>query len=202
MGNIQNSPYLLQKVLFIQKYSQKAHVTHSSISSSSISVCLPNLCDTEFGIESKDLSDLMRSTTEFVIEDGVLKYSFESTVGDKMAKICKKIELISLNYTFEFENPILTAKVPIFKCISIDNTFIIFSKNKLLLQTSGYVKTRNVLDAQRVDGVDCFEICVSGKDLKIVEELGTDLVLCCYQNCIVVFSFENDISTAVVVRNV
>lgn len=177
-------------------------MTRSSISSPSISVNLQNLCDSEFGIESRDLVDLMKNNTEFKVEDNVLKYSFENVVGDKVARICKKAGLLSLDYRFEFGNPMLTAKVPVFRCLSTDNTFVTFSKNKLLLQTGGYVKTRNVLDAQKVDGSDYFEISLVGKDLKIVEELGTDLVLCCYQNCIVVFSFENDISTAVVVRSV
>lgn len=201
MGTIRNHPELIQKILFLQRHSQRVHITPSTISSKLISIHLNGLCDCEFGIETKALADLVRSSNSFEITDRHLCYAYESPVGDKTARIVKRVPVFEISYVFDFGSPLLTAKLPAFRCLSTDMTVVRFTKNKLVLETAGYVSTRSVLEAQRVEGVEDFELSVSGKELKIVEELSGEVVMCYYKDCLVMFKFEGDMSTAVVIKS-
>lgn len=198
-----NSPKFIQKIAFLQKHSKIVSITKSTVSSNTFSIHLNDLTDCEpFSIETKDLLDLLKINQPFEIEGEYLKYSYETPVGDKIAKISKKVGISNVKYEFEFENPLLTAKINKFKVLSTDKTHLIFEKNRLILETKGYIRTRSIIEVQRIDGVEKFEIIVSGKDLKIVEELGEDIVMCYYKDCIVIFKFEDEISLSMIIRNV
>lgn len=201
MPTIRNHPLLINKIPFLQRHSHRVLVSQSSISSSSISIHLKDLSDSVFGIETSVLVDLLRSSSEFEIRNGILEYCYESGVGSASARIVKRAPTCTLDYTFNFGEPFLTLKMPEFRCLTNDPTVITFSRNLLVLVSSGYVSTRCVLEAQRVEGPESFEITVSGKELKMVEELGGDIVLCYYKDCLVVFKFEEDVSTAVVIKS-
>lgn len=200
MGKIHNSPELIQKVSFLSRHSHKAYVSRSSISSEFISIHQENLCDETFCISSKDLLDLLKNTQEFNIEGQVLVYAYDTVLGGNMARVVKKVPVFDSKFVFDFQNPLLTARISNFKCLSSEPTSVKFSENKLVLETRTYIKTRMVIEASKVDGIDTFEIEVSGKKLKIIEELENELVLCFYRDCIVVFQFQNTVNTAVIIN--
>lgn len=200
MGRIENTPQLLEKLLFMQKHSQKATVTPSSIFSPTIAIYKQDISDSSFCVSVKDLVDLVKSNRNFEIEDRTLVYSYDTSIGSNAATVCRRIDLYTLQDVFQYQEPLLTLTIPKLKCLTNDKTTVKFSKNKLVLESNEYIKTRLVLEAKKASGADEFSISVSGKSLKIAEELKDELAMCFYNDCIVVFKFEGSLSTAVIIN--
>ena len=199
MGKINNPPNFLKKLLFLQRHSSKVLVLPGGICSKSISIELPNLCDCTFGVDSKELLELVKHNVEFQLESCYLVYSFVQNIGLQDAVVAKRIPLETLDFPFCFEKPVCTIKLPVFRPISSEETRITFIQGKLILETNEYIKTRLVFDVRRLEGLDCFTAKVKGKDLRIIEEIEGDRVLCFFENNVVVFGFEKDSTTGVVV---
>ncbi|KAM0680538.1 hypothetical protein GINT2_001226 [Glugoides intestinalis] len=184
----------------MQKHAQKATVTRASIVSANIAIYYQDISDSNFCLLVKDLVDLVKSDKAFEIEDKTLIYSYKVNIGNTTATVCKRIELFPLQDVFQYQEPLLTLTIPKLKCLTNDKTVVNFSKNKLILESSGYIKTRVVLEAKKARGVDEFSINVSGKGLKIAEELKEELAMCFYNDCVVIFKFEGNLSTAVIIN--
>lgn len=201
MGKIQASPNLIKKLLFIQKHCNKVVVSPNGISSRYINVQLACLSDCSFGIETKELVEMLKYTNDFnLIDKKYIEYNYTCFLDDQEAYISKNIPLFDLSYTFNFQSPICTLKLPFFKSISSDETEIEFLNGKLILETRGYIKTRIVFDAQRVEGTEYFRAKAKGTDLKIIEEIEGERVLCYFENSLVIFGFDQDLNTAIVIK--
>lgn len=201
MGKIQANPIFLKRLLFLQRHSSKVLVTQNGVSSRHITIQSPGFSDCSFGIETKELVEMLKHTDTFELnEQSFVKYSYSSNIGEQDATVCRTLPVFNLKNSFDFKESICTIKLPIFKCISGDELLVSFLEGKLVLESNGYVKTRMVFDVNRVEGAELFSAKVKGIDLKIIEEIEGDRVLCYYENSLVVFGFDNDLSMAVVIR--
>lgn len=201
MGRINITPGLVKKLLFIQKHSNKVFISPNGISSRHITIQSQEFCDCSFGIETKEIVEMLKQTEEFeIIENNELEYKYKIFVGDQEGEVCKNIPIFPLSYTFNFQTAICTVKLPHFKSITADDTTVELLNSKLILESRGYIKTRIVFDVQRVDGSEFFRVKVRGLDLKIIEELEGERVLCYFENNLVAFGFEQHVSTAIVIK--
>jgi hypothetical protein len=201
MGKIQVNPFLLKRLQFLQKHANKAQVTRNGIASRHINIDFQGFSNCEFGIETKELNEMLKHTEEFEIENNLLKYSYVCGDSDLKARIIKEIPLFDLAYLFNFNTPISSLKLPFFKLISTDETSITFSDGKLIFETNEYVKTRLIKQVQLVDGLNSFRVKAKGSDLKIIEEIEGARVLCYFDESLVVLGYENDICLAVVIKS-
>lgn len=223
MGKLSFPPAILKKLYFLEKYSNKVLVDENSISTSSVSIqCSYPLSDTKFGIKTKDLIDMVKNTSEFELKDQKIYYKytisnldvfkneikdfsyFESqkieSSQDNKAIIKKYSDLYDLKYQFDFENPILTIKLPKFNILSTDDTDIVYKDNKLILSTNNFVKTRLVFDVEKIDGTDNFCARMRGHDIKMASSFEENSILCYHTTHIVFYFFEDTITTAMVLK--
>lgn len=201
MGKIQVSGNLLKRLTFISKHASKVLVAPNGVSSRHITVQSVGISDCTFGIESKELVEMLKHTQEFELVPGIeIKYSYSCNMGEYDAIVTRNIPVFDLQFTFDFQTPICTIKLPIFKSISNDETEVVFSNGKLVLETKSYIKTRLVFASSRVEGIESFCTKVRGNDLKIIEEIEGDRVLCYFEHSLVIFGFDKDISIAVVIK--
>ena len=201
MGRISATPNLIKKLLFIQKHSNKVLISPNGISTRYITVQSVGFSDCTFGIETKELIEMLKHTEEFeIIENNKLEYRYKIHVGIHEGEVCKNIPLFELSYLFNFNTSICTLKLPHFKSITNDETNIEFINGMLICESKGYVQTRIIFDVQRVEGSMYFNIKTRGCDLKIIEDIEGDRVLCYFENSLVVFGFEEGINTAAVIK--
>lgn len=208
MGRISDSPTVVRKVLFLQKHASRVLVSPQGISSPNITIQFGSsvrISDSTFGIGTRDLLDMIRHTSTFQIDGGTLVYDYESTIGDRTARISRHIELFDMSHGFDVEAPLQTLKLKDLasgrglNILSNDDTTVTYRNGKLVLETFGYVSTRMVVDADKVDGVDYFKVKVRGKDLRVASEAEGERVLCYHENCLVMYGFEREVTTAIAI---
>lgn len=176
-------------------------VNPQGISSPNISIHFSNLSDSTFGIGVKDLLDMVKNTSVFQIDNGILSYEYES----KAARVMRRVELLDIDHNSDTETPLLTLKLgdPAsgcgFRTLSDDDTTVTYRNGRLVLETFGHIRTRMVVSVDKVDGIDFFRVRVKGKDLRIVCEMEGERVLCYHESCLVVYGFEKDTTTAAII---
>lgn len=200
MYSIRPSVNLLKKLIFIQKYSNKIQITPTNISSEFIHIQLPKFCDFHIGIDTADFIELVKHATLVSIDRDKLLCEYKISVSNSDLIVKRRINLYDLDYTINVPEPLLSIKFEKFTCLSEDDTFLTVSGSLMILETKGFVKTRLCIPIQRVEGDINFACCVKAKDLKMLNELERDMVLCFFNDCIVAYEFDEEITTAVIIR--
>lgn len=140
--------------------------------------------------KSKSLSEIHETKNELFFNQKV-----------NLVVITKYIELFDLNYKLIVNQPKLVLRIKEFKVISSDETFIKYENNKLLLETFKHIKTRNILKVEKIEGFENnFSVKVRGDEIKIIQELEGERLLCYHDDCLVFYGIEDKVTTAGVIK--
>lgn len=216
MGEILNTPAVARKLLFLQKYANKVLVTPQGIFSPTISIHFGttsssanpiSISDATFGTRVRDLLDMVKHTSTFQINRGTLAYEYESgecRADGRAARISRRVELFDVDHYTGVEAPLLTLKLRVSGSIILsgDDTVVTYKRGKLVLETFGHIRTRMVVAADRVDGVDTLSVRVRGRDLRVVDDVEGEKVLCYHRNCLVIYGFDSGATTAAVIAQI
>lgn len=200
MHYISATPALLRKLAFLSKHSNMIRIAPTMLSTLNAQIEVPRFCDFTAGIQSSELLELARHGSSVAIENGVLRYNYSLRAGPLSVTTTREIKIHDVNYGIDIPTPRMSVKIKDLPILTKDNITLSVSNGVLVLQSSGFIKTRICLAVEKVDGEDCFSCNVRARDLKIVNEIEGERLLSFFDECIVAHGLESDATTAVLIR--
>lgn len=201
MGMIRLSPLLHKSLVFMGRFSSRITVSKSMVCSECIQIELPELCDCEFTVRTKDLVLMLKHTQSFLVENGELKYSYEIPNGRiKVQRSAKAYEEL---YSVEGGVSLLSIVVRGFKVLSRDDHEIRADKEGgLVIESFGIVETRTEYKRLRVveSMVDSVHVRVRARDLAILERLGGDVAISFLDSHVLAYSLSSESTTIVQIK--
>lgn len=216
------TPEFIKSIYFISQFAAKVMISENTISSSNLTIQIQNLSNCNVGVSVKDLIEVIKNyndVVKFCIKDSKLIFRYTRAISDtfdestkrkdqvddesKQAEITKYLDLFNLDFKFNISQPLLVLRIiKDFDVLSNDETTLTYEGNTIRIETFGYVKTRNIIQIEKVEGdLIGFEIKIRGEGIRIIADIEGEKLLSYHKDYLVVYGIENNITTACIIRS-
>lgn len=170
------------------------------LATANIQIKLPEFCEFSVGVSTADFIELIKHAQEIRLEGDKLHYSYASQVSLTNVRTTREIPLFSLDYGIDIAGPLLSVRMGDIAVLTEDNIRLSVGDGWLALESDGHVKTRSYASVEQLDGEGSYACTVRAKDMRIIEEIEGDRVMCFFESCVIVYGFEDEATTAMLVR--
>lgn len=193
---IRSTPLLLQKLAFLQKYSEKVQIEPTTLSTQTMQIRIPRFCDFTIGVIISDFIEVVKHADTITILKDKLTYSYSIDISGTMVAISKAIDVFDLNYNIVLSDSIASLRLSPFRMLSKNDHSLVYRNNILTVTSDGFIKTVQMIQAEAIDASEEFSHRIRAKSLHALCNLVGECIMNVYENAIVIYSLEAESETA------